>query len=273
MRFVLLAAGQGEIIGANIREASVWQTEAAGDDAELLEAQTFVEAPGRGICHDDGVELQDPEAQPGGLVDAVADQLTADAAAPGAGADGVAGIAEMAAAADVIGVQNIEPQELACLVAGDAAVALACKKGSAGLRRQVVFLGKCVARGDDFVPDGAQGGQIVLRIGAKGEGVHAAFLPLEKISRIMPGFYPINYSARREKCKPRASGRNSRRQSLTSFRDFCIISRKVQKIIRISAEAFHRGRYRKENCHDLYDGSTAYVSGSEGRIPWSGPHS
>ena len=92
------------------------------------------------------------------------------------------GIAEMAAAADVIGVQNIESQELACLVAGDAAVALACKKGGAGLRRQAVFLGKCVARGDDFVPDGAQGGQIVLRIGAKGEGVHAAFLPLEKIS-------------------------------------------------------------------------------------------
>ena len=81
MRFVLLVAGQGEKIGANIRVAAVWQTEAAGEDAELLEAQAFVEAPGRGICHDDGVELQDPEAQPGGLVDAVADQLTADAAA------------------------------------------------------------------------------------------------------------------------------------------------------------------------------------------------
>ena len=71
------AGGENE---ANIRVAAVWQTEAAGDDAELLEAQAFVEAPGRGICHDDGVELQDPEAQPGGLVDAVADQLTADAA-------------------------------------------------------------------------------------------------------------------------------------------------------------------------------------------------
>ena len=45
--------------------------------------KTFVEAPGRGICRNDGVELQDPEAQPGGLVDAVADQLIGRRRGPG----------------------------------------------------------------------------------------------------------------------------------------------------------------------------------------------
>ena len=57
---------------------SVFHAEAAGDDAELDEAEAFVEMPRMGVGGDDGVELQHAEPDPFALHERIHDQFFAD---------------------------------------------------------------------------------------------------------------------------------------------------------------------------------------------------
>ena len=63
-RTVVAAFSEQVIVRADILVMAVFHAEAAGDDAELHEAEAFVEMPRVGVGGDDGVELQDAKAQP-----------------------------------------------------------------------------------------------------------------------------------------------------------------------------------------------------------------
>ena len=94
-------------VRADILIRSVLHPEPAGDRAELREAEALVKVAGVGVAFDDGVKLKDAEAELFCLGEAVEDELFADVAAAGGGCDGVAGVADVAAAADVVGVEDV----------------------------------------------------------------------------------------------------------------------------------------------------------------------
>ena len=87
---------------------AVFHAEAAGDGAEGLKAKALVQVPRVRVAGDDGVELQNPEAMCPALFEAVRNQLFTDVQTARFALDSVAGVADMAAAADVIGVQDIK---------------------------------------------------------------------------------------------------------------------------------------------------------------------
>ena len=87
---------------------AVFHAEAAGDGAEGLKAKALVQVPRARVAGDDGVELQNPEAMCPALFEAVRNQLFTDVQTARCALDSVAGVADMAAAADVIGVQDIK---------------------------------------------------------------------------------------------------------------------------------------------------------------------
>ena len=83
----------------NIFIAAVGQEKTAGDFSQVLEAQLFIKADGRGIGGDDGVELQQAEpAVPGGDK-AVPDQCFPYMVPPAVAFYGVGGVGDMTAAA------------------------------------------------------------------------------------------------------------------------------------------------------------------------------
>ena len=98
-------------MGDNIRIASVLEAEAAGDDAQADEAQLLIQMKRAFIAGDNGVELEDTKAQLPGLVQAVDNQLFADMPAAQGLVHGVAGVGNMAAAAYVVGMQDIQPAD------------------------------------------------------------------------------------------------------------------------------------------------------------------
>ena len=63
-RAVVAVFSEQVIVRADVLVMAVFHAEAAGDDAELHEAEAFVEMPRVGVGGDDGVELQDAKAQP-----------------------------------------------------------------------------------------------------------------------------------------------------------------------------------------------------------------
>ena len=66
--------------------------------------------PGRGITLDNGVELQDTEALGFGDGQAVCDQLFTDMPSTAGRSHGIAGVGDMPASSDIIGVQDIQAE-------------------------------------------------------------------------------------------------------------------------------------------------------------------
>ena len=132
------------------------------------EAQLAVEIQGRGVAADHSVELQDPKAQFFGLVQAVAHQGFPQAPASGPGGNGVAGVADMAAAAHIVGVQDVKAQDFPVLLA-DAGKALGLEKFQAALPVQLLHLGKSHPGFHHFIPY-LVGGVDIRR--CKGSDVH-----------------------------------------------------------------------------------------------------
>ena len=86
---------------------AVLHAEAAGDDAERLEAEALVQVPRVCVAGDDGVELQDAEAVRPALPETVGHQLFADVQTARFPLDRVAGVADVSAAAYIVRVKNI----------------------------------------------------------------------------------------------------------------------------------------------------------------------
>ena len=121
---------------------AVLHEEALGDSAQAGEAQALVEVQGVDVCGHDGVELEDAEAEPGTHDQRVLDELLADVLPAPGRADGIAGVADVAAAAHVVGVQDVEADEFARLAVGsDAGIGLAAEEVVGRLPGQLVELG------------------------------------------------------------------------------------------------------------------------------------
>ena len=143
------------VIGADILEMPVLHAEALGDRAELGEAETFVEMPRVDVRGDDGVELQDAKAVRLALRETVGDERLTEVQSACRALDGIARVADMAAAALVVGMQNVKAEHLAVHL-GDGGIGLLCKKFCAGLLVQKMLLRESNAILDDLVPDSDQ---------------------------------------------------------------------------------------------------------------------
>ena len=105
------------------------------------------------------IELQNAEPQRFSAVQAVPDQGLADVAAPVCAAHRKAGVGNVAAAAHVIGVQDVKAQDRAAFVLlSHSAVGLFCEKGFCALCFQRFKLRESLALTHDFVPDLCHGG-------------------------------------------------------------------------------------------------------------------
>lgn len=91
--------------------------------------------------------------------------------APLVAAHGVACVADVAAAAHVVGMQYIQTHNLAAFF-GYPAVALTLEEGRAGFSIQQFLLGKGDAVLHYLVPYGSHGGQVGGRIGSHGDFRH-----------------------------------------------------------------------------------------------------
>lgn len=140
------------IIWADVLVAAVLHPEAAGDGAELDEAEALVEVPGMDIVLHYRIELHNSEAVGLRLGQAVGDQLLSQMSAAAAGIDGVARIRNVAAAADVVGMQDVEADNIALLLC-HAAIGLCRKKIVAALLIEAVQLGKGHALLHHLIPD------------------------------------------------------------------------------------------------------------------------
>ena len=101
-------------MGDNILIAAVLHEKAAGDNTQPYKAQLFIEMQrGVVICHY-CIELQYPEPKPGSLFHAVRHQGLTHAFATHIRVHGVACVADMTAAADIVGMENVDLQALRC---------------------------------------------------------------------------------------------------------------------------------------------------------------
>ena len=110
-----------------------------------------------------GVELQEPEMELRGLRKTVGYQLFADMLAPARGIHGIAGIRDVAAPADVVGMENVKPHDPA-VSDGDAAVALGRKESTPASLIKKLFLRERDALFHDLVPDAHHGGNVAFVI-------------------------------------------------------------------------------------------------------------
>ena len=101
---------------------------ASGDGAHARESQAFVEVDGTQVAGDHGVELQTAKAAGLQLCERVAHQRAPDASAAHVRAHGIAGVGDVRLAADVVGVEDVEPRH-AAVELGYAGEALAAEEG------------------------------------------------------------------------------------------------------------------------------------------------
>ena len=107
VRIVLLSLKQ-VIIGADVRKSAVFFQKASRNDPKLYETETFVQMPRRIVIRNHGVKLQDGEPELSSLRETVGHKGAANTAVPAVCRNGVAGVADMSAAADVVGMENVK---------------------------------------------------------------------------------------------------------------------------------------------------------------------
>ena len=145
---------QFNIVRNDVFVAAVFHQEASGDAAELCEAECLVQVEGGFVGGYDGVELQDSEAEFLAGGQGVFYQLAPDVPASDAGFYGIAGVADVSAAADVVGVEDVQSDDFAGgFVFGDAGVRLAFEESYGFVAVDFVGLRKGDAFFDDGVPD------------------------------------------------------------------------------------------------------------------------
>ena len=144
---------------------AVLHAEAAGDGAELDEAQTLIQVARMRVAGDDSVELQHAEAVRPALPQAVGHERFARVQAARGALDRVAGVADMAAATDIVRVQDIEPDHLSArFFDGDRAVCLRGEKLRAGGLVQQLLLREGHAVLHDLIPNTDHRRQIARRV-------------------------------------------------------------------------------------------------------------
>ena len=133
----------------------------AGNPTQLDEVQLFIQVLCAMVAGHYSVELQNMEPQCFGMVQTVPDQGLTDVVAPVRAAYCKTGIGNMAAAAYIVGVQNVKPHDRAAFgLLCHGAVRLFCEKGCCVWGFQRFKLWESLALAHDFVPDLCHSGQV-----------------------------------------------------------------------------------------------------------------
>ena len=132
---------------------------------------------------DDGVELQDAKAVRLALRETVGDERLTEVQSACCALDGIARVADMAAAALVVGMQDVKAEHLAVRL-GDGGIGLLCKKFCAGLLVQKMLLRESNAILDDLVPDSDHIRQVGRLIGSDSD-LHGDSRSLKKLYHII----------------------------------------------------------------------------------------
>ncbi len=157
---------QRDIVRDDVRIPAVRQAEPARDDAQLHKAQLAVQRERGLVVRHHSVELQNAKAERFGLGHAVPHERLADVPPAQGARDRVARVADMPAAADVVRVQDIEPDDRASLrVARKAGERLGGEKRVSALRVQQLGLREGHAVRDDLVPHCGGRCRVLLLIG------------------------------------------------------------------------------------------------------------
>ena len=165
------------IIGTDVLIMTVFHPETTGNHAQLDKAKTFIEMSRVNIAGNNGVKLQDAEAMEFSLNKTVGDQFLSDMKASCLGADCIAGIADMTAPADIVGMKNVKSQHFAVVcIFSYSSVSLLCKKCFAGFFAQKIFLGEGNAVLHDLVPDLIHGRKICVLI-CSDDNIHDGIPP------------------------------------------------------------------------------------------------
>ena len=141
-------------IRADGGEGAVLHAEAFRNRAELREAEAFVEVPGVDVPLDDGVELENPETMGLGLCEAVEDELLAEMPSATIGTYGVACVCDVAAAANVVWMEDVQAENRPVVISRNARMRLRREELRPRLARQRFLLWEGVARIDHLVSDG-----------------------------------------------------------------------------------------------------------------------
>lgn len=153
---------QYDVVEDYVLVTSVLRAETAGDGAQLGEPHLPVEGERGGVGGHDGVELDYAEPLLPGRLLGVGHEEAPHMSPADVGTDGVAAVGDVPAAADVVGVEDVEPQDLAGVgVGGDAGVRLGLEELHGLGHGEGLLLGEGVAFLDDGVPDKGR----LLRVG------------------------------------------------------------------------------------------------------------
>ena len=165
------------IIGTNVLIMTVFHPETTGNHAQLDKAKTFIEMSRVNIAGNNSIKLQDAEAMEFSLNKTVGDQFLSDMKSPCLGADCIAGIADMTAPADIVGMKNVKSQHIPSVrILCYSSVCLLSKKCFAGFRIQKIFLGESNAVLHDLVPDLIHSRKICGLIGSD-DNIHDGIPP------------------------------------------------------------------------------------------------
>ena len=138
----------------NILVFAVLVQKSARNHTKLCESQLFVQRKCALVALDDCVELQHAESARFPLCNAVLYQFFTDMLSAHGLFDGVAGVADMTAAAHIVRVQNIQTDQLAgCRVVRYAGIGLLSEKGMTGHLVQLFHLRKGFTVLNDLVPN------------------------------------------------------------------------------------------------------------------------
>lgn len=141
-------------MGNNILIHPIFIQKSSRNDAKLLKAKLFIQMKCGMVAFDYGVELQDAVAEVFCGFHAVHDQLFTDMLSAERGCDSIAGVADMPAAADIVWMQDIKPDDFAgFFLTGNAGIGLGKEKCFAGLGSKQFCLWKSRTFGNDTVPD------------------------------------------------------------------------------------------------------------------------
>ena len=116
------------------------------------------------IALDNGVELEDAESMGLGLLKAIQDKFLADVLSATGRTDGVAGVCDVPASPDIVGMKDVKSDNPDAFIRRHADIRLRREKLSARLARQRLLLGKGVSRLHHFVPDGNHAIQVCIMI-------------------------------------------------------------------------------------------------------------
>ena len=158
------------VIRTDVLIVTVFHAETAGDDAQLGKPQSLIEMSCVDVGRNHGVELQNRETMLFSLYQRIQNQLFSDMEPPQSGAYCIAGVADVAAAPYIVGVQDVKAEKSACVrIFRNSAAALRGKENPTCLVSQKLLLREGNALLYDFIPDFNHFRKVLVGIAANHE--------------------------------------------------------------------------------------------------------